>query len=91
MNELHLALEKIAALDPYKDSEQGTNEWGEADCFNQAQEIARAVLQASAASGSPTFPESQGPELTREQIEANWKIMQPTWQPILDSLTGKAP
>ena len=39
------ALEKIAALDPSVDSEEGYNEWGEADCFIQAKEIAREALK----------------------------------------------
>jgi len=42
--ELVKALEKISELDAAKDSEEGWNEWGEADCFRQAQEIARAAL-----------------------------------------------
>ena len=31
--ELVKALEKISELDAAKDSEEGWNEWGEADCF----------------------------------------------------------
>jgi hypothetical protein len=38
------ALEKIRDLDPAEDSDEGLNEWGEADMFNKAQEIARAAL-----------------------------------------------
>jgi hypothetical protein len=38
------ALEKISELDPELHSSEGYNEWGEADCFNQAQTIARAAL-----------------------------------------------
>jgi hypothetical protein len=38
------ALERIAALDPETDSEDGMNEWGEADCFGKAQEIAKQAL-----------------------------------------------
>lgn len=38
------ALKSISILDPETDSEHGWNEWGEADCFNQAQEIARKAL-----------------------------------------------
>jgi len=38
------ALLSIAALDPTKDSDEGYNEWGEADCFRKAQEIARAIV-----------------------------------------------
>ena len=40
------ATEKIASLDPSTDSEEGYNEWGEADCFGQAQKIAKAALAA---------------------------------------------
>ncbi len=39
------ALQKINSLDPSVDSSEGFNEWGEADCFNQAQTIARAILK----------------------------------------------
>ena len=38
------ALEKIAALDPEKDSTEGFNEWGEAECFDLAKEIARQAF-----------------------------------------------
>lgn len=38
------ALRTITTLDPDKDSTEGFNEWGEADCFNKAQTIARAAL-----------------------------------------------
>jgi hypothetical protein len=41
---LTAALEQIAKLDPGKDSTEGCNEWGEADCFTQAQKIARESL-----------------------------------------------
>lgn len=41
---LRNALKRIAALDPEKDSEDGYNEWGEADCFRQAQAIAKEAL-----------------------------------------------
>lgn len=44
VNAYRAALERIAALDPATESEEGFNEWGEADCFNKAQEMARAVL-----------------------------------------------
>lgn len=44
-------LEKIAALDAAKDSEEGLNEWGEADCFTQAQELAKVALGAIDDSG----------------------------------------
>lgn len=43
-NAYRAVLERIAALDPATDSEEGFNEWGEADCFNKAQAMARAVL-----------------------------------------------
>ena len=40
------ALEKIAALDPEKDVEQGVNEWwADAQCFDLAKEIARQALR----------------------------------------------
>lgn len=38
------ALEKIKTLDPGKDSSQGFNEWGEAECFNLAQRLATEAL-----------------------------------------------
>lgn len=38
------ALRLIAELDPLTDSDEGYNEWGEADCFRQAQIIARSAL-----------------------------------------------
>ena len=38
---LREALIEIWTLDPAIDSDEGYNEWGEADCFRQAQEIAR--------------------------------------------------
>lgn len=38
------ALVKITELDPEKDSTEGYNEWGEAECFNKAQKLAREVL-----------------------------------------------
>lgn len=41
---LEAALLKIANLDPETDSIKGFNEWGEADCFNQAKDIAREAL-----------------------------------------------
>ena len=41
--ELEAAIKTIAELDPEKDSDEGYNEWGEADCFNQAQIIASRV------------------------------------------------
>ena len=42
--ELLKALERIASLDPDVDSDEGFNEWGEAECFNLAQNIAREAL-----------------------------------------------
>lgn len=39
------ALQKIADLDPGKDSDEGVNEWGEADCFRQAQDIAHEAIR----------------------------------------------
>ena len=44
LERLRAALTRIAALDPHTDSPEGYNEWGEADCFNQAKDIARAAL-----------------------------------------------
>lgn len=44
------ALTRISSLSPSTDSKDGFNEWGEADCFNQAQEIAKQTLSTSAAS-----------------------------------------
>jgi hypothetical protein len=38
------ALEKIATLNLSNDSTEGYNEWGEADCFKQAQAIAWDAL-----------------------------------------------
>ena len=38
-----LALQAILELDP-AETVEGYNEWGEALCFNQAQDIARAAL-----------------------------------------------
>jgi hypothetical protein len=44
VEKLKTALEKIATLNPSNDSTEGYNEWGEADCFNQAQAIAWDAL-----------------------------------------------
>ena len=44
IRELMWKLEKINDLDPSIDSEEGFNEWGGAECFNQAQEIAKEAL-----------------------------------------------
>lgn len=41
---LREALNKIYKLHPEMNSPEGFNEWGEADCFRQAQEIARKAL-----------------------------------------------
>lgn len=43
-NSFAAALQAIADLHPEKDSKEGFNEWGEADCFNQAQSMARKTL-----------------------------------------------
>jgi hypothetical protein len=40
---LRAALDRISALHPTVDSDEGYNEWGEAHCFNLAQEVARAA------------------------------------------------
>ena len=42
------ALRRISELDAEQDSEHGWNEWGEADCFNQAKEIANTALAKTA-------------------------------------------
>jgi hypothetical protein len=39
------ALARIADLDASIHSEEGYNEWGEADCFHQARDLARAAMQ----------------------------------------------
>ena len=39
------ALERIVEIDPSVDSEEGYNEWGEADCFRQAQRVASEALK----------------------------------------------
>ncbi len=46
------ALTKIAELHPDNDSDEGCNEWGEADCFVKAQRVARAAI-ASAPQEAP--------------------------------------
>jgi hypothetical protein len=38
------ALLAILRLDPNVNSEEGSNEWGEADCFHQAQRLAADAL-----------------------------------------------
>jgi hypothetical protein len=57
------ALKAIAALNPSDDSEEGFNEWGEADCFRQAQTIARAALALNQAPAE---------KLSDEQIADLW-------------------
>lgn len=44
---MHIALKLIAELDPLVDSDEGYNECGEADCFRQAQMIARSALAST--------------------------------------------
>lgn len=44
INRLAAALQAVADLHPAHDSKEGFNEWGEADCFNQAQALARKAL-----------------------------------------------
>ena len=39
------ALERINALDPLIDSDEGYNEWGEADCYRQARHLASEALK----------------------------------------------
>lgn len=51
--QVRAALERIAALNPDKDSKEGWNEWGEADCFDQAQAIARRALDGQTEPGEP--------------------------------------
>lgn len=42
------ALQKIKKLDPEFDSDEGFNEWGQAHCFIQCQEIAgKAIAKAT--------------------------------------------
>ena len=41
---LRAALERIGAMDPATDSIEGYNEWGESDCFRQAQSTALMAL-----------------------------------------------
>ena len=38
------ALILVSKLDPSINSDEGYNEWGEADCFNQSQTIANVAL-----------------------------------------------
>jgi hypothetical protein len=46
------ALSRIAALDPEQDTDEGFNEWGEALCFNKAQDIARAAIAKATGSAA---------------------------------------
>lgn len=39
------ALARISEMDAEKDSDQGWNEWGEADCFHQCRDLASALLR----------------------------------------------
>lgn len=41
------ALEQISDLNAERDSDEGWNEWGESDCFRQAQQIAKDALRAA--------------------------------------------
>ena len=43
---LRVVLENIEELDPAINSTNGFNDWGEADCFIQAQQLARDALTA---------------------------------------------
>lgn len=45
IRQLEAVLQRIAELNPSVDSEDGYNEWGEADCFRQAQKIAEEALK----------------------------------------------
>ena len=45
---LRAGLENIRDLDPSVDSDEGYNEWGEADCFRQGQRMARQALELAA-------------------------------------------
>lgn len=42
------ALRQVKDLDPDVHSSEGFNEWGEADCFRQAQAIASAAIEGAA-------------------------------------------
>jgi hypothetical protein len=61
---LRKALNKIANLDPEFDSDEGFNEWGEADCFIQAQKIAIA-----AAAPQPKRTEMTELTVTRKDLQ----------------------
>jgi hypothetical protein len=58
--ELLAALQAIADLDA-RDSDEGFNEWGEADCFHKAQKIANNILSAANAGiERPMKPQKEG-------------------------------
>ena len=42
-------LSEISELDPEKHSSYGYNEWGEAECFDAAQSLARAAIKKAEA------------------------------------------
>ena len=44
LDRLFTTLLVIAAMNPEVDSAEGFNEWGEAECFNKAQALARDAL-----------------------------------------------
>ncbi len=48
LNEALKALQQISDLDP-ENSKNGFNEWGQAECFEQAQDISRQCLAAISA------------------------------------------
>jgi hypothetical protein len=44
VTELEKALREISQLDP-SDTKNGFNEWGEAECFNKAQDLAKRAME----------------------------------------------
>ena len=46
LDRLTEALQSIANLDPKYDSNDGLNEWGCAECFHKAKEIANEALRS---------------------------------------------
>ena len=42
---LKAALEAIALINPDRNSDEGWNEWGEADCYKQILKLAHAALE----------------------------------------------
>ena len=42
---LRAALRTISELHPDKDSDEGYNEWGEAECFGKAKELSNAAMK----------------------------------------------